>query len=336
MDKIKIDLSSAASGAGKAASGFLSKAKKAVVNTVDQNGDGELGLDDVSVFTNTVKAAVKESGEKWADKQQQAKREKELKSLRPLFETDIDTPDFSLPKLIRIAEMDDKHAESEVCHGSIGYVFSGKDIDIMTIYPNKIIDFDLKFYPDIESEMYYVDPTDRDFYIALDNYYNYLKIARIGELQKIAQDLGAKHFRVTYKEHQKSIESTDAKGKVNGKLSGKQGGNLDAEHHKDADSYSKVEIAAEMECIGHKPLEPKLVYFRKDPQIQSLVSLRMADNAMTHQAYTIELSNSSGIKEKDAIKIDAALAAMKFSGNFSVTSEVRREMRRIFEYEIDF
>ena len=28
----------------------------------------------------------------------------------------------------------------------------------------------------------------------------YLKIARIRELQKIVQDLGAKHFRVTYKE----------------------------------------------------------------------------------------------------------------------------------------
>ena len=62
----------------------------------------------------------------------------------------------------------------------------------------------------------------------------------------------------------------------------------------------------------------------------------MADNAMMHQVYTLELSNSSGIKEKDAIKIDAALSAMKIDGHISIASEVQREKRSIFEYEIDF
>ena len=62
----------------------------------------------------------------------------------------------------------------------------------------------------------------------------------------------------------------------------------------------------------------------------------MADNAMTHQVYTLVLCNSSGIKEKDAMKIDAALSAMKIDGNVSIASEAQREMRRIFEYEIDF
>lgn len=90
------------------------------------------------------------------------------------------------------------------------------------------------------------------------------------------------------------------------------------------------------ELIGHKPVQPNLVYFKKDPQIQSLVSLRMADNAMTHQVYTLALSNSSGIKTKDAAKIDAALSAMKLAGNFSIMSEARTEARRYFEYEIDF
>ena len=336
MEKKKANLGAAAAGAGKAAAGFFNKAKSTVVNALDQNGDGEFSLEDVSVFTSSVKAAVKESSDKWTDKQSQLKREKDLKTLRPLFEKDVDTPDFSLPKLIRVAEMDEKHAESEACQDSIGYIFTGKDLDVMTIYPNRIADFDLRFYPDIESEMYYVDPTDRDHYIALDNYYNYLKIARISELQKIAQDLGAKHFRVTYKEHQKAINANDAKAKINAKAPGKATGNLDAEHHRIEDSFSKIEIAAEMECIGHKPTEPNLVYFRKDPQIQNLVSLRMSDNAMTHQVYTLELCNSSGIKVKDAIKIDAALSAMKIDGNASITSEAQKEMRRIFEYEIDF
>ena len=340
MEKKKADLGAAAAGAGKAAAGFFNKAKNTVVNVIDQNGDGEFSLEDVSVLTSSVKAAVKESSDKWADKQNQLKREKERKALRPLFESDIDTPDFSLPKLIRIAEIDEKHAESEVCQNSIGYIFTGKELDVMTIYTSKIGDFDLSYYPDIESEMYYVDPADRDHYIALDDYYNYLKIARISELQKIAQDLGAKHFRVTYKEQQKAVAANDTKSKADAKVKvkgpGKNSVNMGAEHHRKEDNYSKIEIAAEMVCIGHKPTAPKLVYFQKDPQIQSLVSLRMADNAMMHQVYTLELSNSSGIKEKDAIKIDAALSAMKIDGHISVSSEVQREKRSIFEYEIDF
>ena len=339
MEKKKANLGAAA-GAGKAAAGFFNKAKSTVVNAIDRNGDGELSLEDVSVLTSSVKAAVKESSDKWAEKQGQLKREKELKALRPLFENDVDTPDFSLPKLIRVAEMDEKHAESEVCQNSIGYIFAEKDLNVMTIYSDKIGDFSLDFYPDIDSEVYYVDPADRDHYIALDDYYNYLKIARISELQKIAQALGAKHFRVIYKEHQKTLVANDTKAKVNAKVNakglGKTSGNMDTDHHRREDSFSKIEIAAEMECIGHKPTEPKLVYFQKDPQIQSLVALRMADNAMMHQVYTLELSNSSGIKEKDAIKIDAALSAMKIDGHISIASEVQREKRSIFEYEIDF
>ena len=335
MEK-KNTLDNAVAGAGKAAAGFFSKAKNTVINALDQNGDGTLSLDDISVVKDSVKAAIKDTGEKWNESVEQKKRAKDLKDLHPIFDADVDKPDFALPKLIRIAAMDDKHAESSVCKDSIGFVFVSKDLDIITIYPERIADFDLEFYPDLDSEMYYVDPADRDRYIALDKYFNYLKIARISELQKIAQDLGAKHFRVTYKEHQQAMIANDVKGKALLRVPSKQGGDIEAEHRRREGSDTKIEIAAEMEYIGHRPIEPTLVYFRNDPQIQSLVSLRMADNTMTRQVYTLDLSNSSGIKMKDAIKIDAAMSAMKVVGNATVTSEVQREMRRIFEYEIDF
>ncbi|MBR6353886.1 MAG: hypothetical protein IKS25_07135 [Oscillospiraceae bacterium] len=336
MEKKKANLGNAAADAGKAAAGFLGKAKKAVVSAIDQNGDGSFNLEDISAVTDSVKAAAKDTSEKWSETLEKKKREKELAALRPLFELDVEKPDFALPKLIRVAAKDEKHAESDVCKDSIGFVFASKELDVITIYPEKISDFELKFYPDMDSEMYYVDPADRDHYIALDEYFNYLRIARISELQKIAQDLGAKHFRVRYKEQQKTRVANDVKGKSHIKAPGRQGVNTEAEHHRSESSDSEFEIAAEMEYIGHKPVEPTLVYFRKDPQIQSLVSSRMADNVMTRQIYTLDLSNSSGIKMKDAVKIDAAMSAMKIEGNATVTSEVQNEMRRIFEYEIDF
>lgn len=335
MEKNKINICSAAAGAGKAAAGFFDKAKKAVVNVVDQNDDGKLGVDDVAAVTDAVKAAVAESSSKWGEKLEEKRRKKEYETLRPIFEADVDTPDFALPKLIRVAEKDEKHASSEICKDSIGFVFGGKELDVITIYPEKIGDFGLKFYPDMESEIYYVDPADRDQYISLDEYFNYLRIARVSELQKIAQDLGAKFFRVTYKE-QKSSSNTVSAGLRGGLRAPGKGVNLDRQHQKTEDNYSKVEIAAEMQCLGHKPVAPTLRYFQKDPQIQSLVSLRMADNAMTHQVYTLKLSTSTGIKVKDAMKIDSALSAMKANGNVTITSEAQNEDMRIFEYEIDF
>ncbi len=336
MEDKKLGLGALANKAGKNAANIFDKAKKAVVTAVDQNDDGKFGLDDISAIKDSVKSAVKDSSDKWNEKQEFLKREKELKSLRPFFAEDVEAPDFSLPKLIRIAEMDAKHAESALCENSIGYIFGDNDLDIVTIYPDKVDLFDLKFYPDLDCGLYYVDPNDRDFYISLDDYFNYLKIARVSELQKIAQDLGATHFRVVFKEQKKSFSANEAKGNAGMKIPGIGNGKASIDHHASEQELSKTEIAAEMICIGHEPVEPVLRYFRKDPQIQNLISLRMSDNPMTHQIYTLNLSNSSGIKVKDAVKIDAALKAMKIDGNATVASEAQNESRRFFEYEIDF
>lgn len=70
------------------------------------------------------------------------------------------------------------------------------------------------FYPDSGDEFYYIDPSERNRYISLDEYFSYLKVARINELQKIAQDLGAKHFKVTYKEEQTSFSEKKMQAKA--------------------------------------------------------------------------------------------------------------------------
>ena len=54
------------------------------------------------------------------------------------------------------------------------------------------------------------------------------------------------------------------------------------------------------------------------------------------QTLTIKLSNSSGLKESEAVKIDAILKGLKCTGNSIVVNEVRNESRRYLEYEIDF
>lgn len=110
----------------------------------------------------------------------------------------------------------------------------------------------------------------------------------------------------------------------------------DAERSISEKKSSTIEIATEMECIVHDPVEPKLVYFQKDDSIKNLIRLRMSDNTVKHQKFTLSCSQSSGIRENDAAKIDAALASMKYSLKASVTAKAQNEARRCFEYEIDF
>ncbi|MGN0486564.1 MAG: hypothetical protein ACI4GB_04955 [Acutalibacteraceae bacterium] len=217
--------------------------------------------------------------------------------------------------------------------GSVGYFSDQKGLRIVNIFRDSIEAYGLSFYPDDSSEFYYVDPSDRDRYIALDEYFSYLKVERINELQMIAQSLGAKHFKVTYKEEQTSFSEKKAKGSI--KANGIA--NVDSEHSHSEKKYSTVEIAAELDCSGHEPIKPLLKYMQRDPSINTLVSMRMDEHApLSHQKFMLKLSNSSGIKESDAIKIDAVLKGMKLAGNTSVASEAKNESRRYLEYEIDF
>ena len=88
---------------------------------------------------------------------------------------------------------------------------------------------------------------------------------------------------------------------------------------------------------GHAPIKPQLRYMQREPIIQNLISMRMDEKApLLHQKLMLKLSNSSGMKDSDAVKIDAALKGMKFSGNATVASEAKNESRRYLEYEIEF
>lgn len=208
---------------------------------------------------------------------------------------------------------------------------------MINLFRDSVDQFGLTFYPDRDCEFYYVDPSDRNKYIALDEYFSYLKIARINELQTIAQTLGAKHFRVTYKEEQASF--SDKKIKAHGQVQHPAAAHTTADVDQRATErkFSTVEIAAEMAFPGHTPVAPHLVYLVRDPSIQSLITMRMDETApLLHQKYMLRLSNTSGIKEHDAAKIDAVLSGFKCCGNTTVSSEVKNESRRYLEYEIEF
>ena len=327
----KKDVKTVVQDAGKAAGELFDKTKEAVTKVVDANDDGKFDAEDIKAVANKVGGAAQGVVSDVKKKLSDAKDAADLKALRPVFKDDIDSPEFVLTKLIRITEPDKKHQESKVCEGSIGHYSKEAELKVINMYRNDLGEYGLTFYPDTDSEVYYIDPVDRDHYIALDEYFKYLKIARINELQRIALDLGAKHFTVRYVEYNASYDSKKGKGKAKAASS-----SAESEHEKTVRESSSVEIAAEMDCLGHAPVAPVVKYYAKDDNIQMLISSRLNGQGMTRQKYTLKLSRTSGIKEKDAAKIGATLNAMKCGGSAEIISEARREDNSYFEYEIDF
>lgn len=316
---------------GENAKGLLEKSKDIAIQVIDQNGDGKIDLTDVSEIAESVGSTMKKSAQTLGEMAGEKSRMLELKALNPIFLETLNDTEFLVSKFVRIAERDKKHADSEACKGSIGFISEQKGFRMVNIFQDSVDAFGLSFYPDCGSEFYYVDPSDREHYIALDDYFGYLKLTRINELQKLAQDLGAKHFRVTYKEEKTAF--SEKKTKANVKAIGMVG----VEHDYNAKKYSTVEVAAEMTFPGHVPVNPMVKYLKHDPSVKTLISMRMNETApLLHQKFMLKLSNSSGIKESEAIKIDAVLKGMKCAGNATVVSEVQNESRRYLEYEIDF
>lgn len=253
-----------------------------------------------------------------------------LKRLKPIFINDLNGMIFS--RLVRIVEREKKF-DIDVCKGSIGYWDTCKGERWMNIFKDSVNKFGLDFYPNDEVNFYYVDPTNKDSYIVLDEYFDRLKQVRVSELQKIAQDLGAKYFRVTYIKERTTL----SKKAANGKGSIHKKGNGSAQMNATEQKYDRMDIAAEMSFPGHEPVMPHVRYLKYDPNIENLIKMRMDPKGpLNHQTLNIKLSSSSGLKETDAVKIDMILKSLKMAGNTTVSSEVQNEAKSILEYEINF
>ena len=296
------------------------------IQSIDQTGDGRFDREDLAEIKRQIQ-----------EKDRQAKLKRDLEALNPIFVKDLTDGDFFLSKMIRVAEMDKKHMASSACAGAIGHETLVKDLRIVTIYPDQSDVWGLQYYPDMNQDFYYVNPVDPSQYVAIDYFFDFLRQARVGELQRIAQDLGARLFKVTIKERKKTLY----KKKVSEKLSVRSGlfnGKADADHSVSANDLSDGEIAAQSSFEGHAPVRPNLVYYKNEPQIQSLIEMRLGNtkNTLTEQHLSLKCTHSSGITENVAARIDSAFSMMKVTGNTTFSSEAQNEVRQIFEYDIVF
>ncbi|MGN0486563.1 MAG: hypothetical protein ACI4GB_04950 [Acutalibacteraceae bacterium] len=115
MGEKKFNFKAAVHGAGKNASDLFGKAKDAIVRAADQNDDGKFDKEDVTAIADTVGETVKSGAQAIKESAEEKSRQIELKRLQPIFAETMDSAGFFMPKFIRIAERDKRHADSEVC-----------------------------------------------------------------------------------------------------------------------------------------------------------------------------------------------------------------------------
>lgn len=364
-EDVKDTADKAASGAkkaGKAASGFLNKAQDSVVHALDVDGDGKFDYKDIKHVAADVgnkaqktaaniKAGLDDTKRKIDEKTRAAKVAADLKALRPIFMDDINSAEFALPKLIMIVDGPDKaHKESDACKGSVGFINKVDKTDVMTFYTKGTDVLGVELDPDENGEIYYVDPADRDHYISLDDYFKYLKSARLQELQKVAQDLGAKYFDVEYLEEETETHSVGVKPQINIKPETIKKKNKKEENKnkgiavtgENGFEANKVDtrssrIIAKMEFLGGHPVRPTLRYLAKEKDIQGLIELRMDENhKLLNKSITIELRKSSGMSMKDVATIGAVLKGLKCSAGITFVSDAEKEFKSKFMYNIQF
>lgn len=340
------------------------KTQDTIVKAVDRNEDGKINLKDFGIEKSSITDAkekvqqlasetsqqaktlasktnekVRVGSEKITKTLEDAKIEIDKKSLRPVFAADLPSSTSNtvstnpVPSMICIVDRDKKRSESDACRGAIGYWTTVKGMDILNIYEDSAQDHGIVFYPNISKTIYYIDPYQASFYISLDEYFAYLKKARVSELMMIAQDLGAKSVKITLKEIKKTF--VGGKADLKAKLGAYKG---EGSYEKSNSNYSSVEIAGEVKFSGHRvPVTPKLVYFKNESDIENLIKMCMdKENKIELKTYTLQFNKTSGIKEKEAVTIDAVLSQLKCSGTASISSEAQLESRIVLEYTIAF
>ena len=258
-----------------------------------------------------------------------------LEKYKPLFVDRLNHDSFVYPNMINVVEYD-KRMDIEECRGAIGYQERINNVDILGIYKADVDKYGITLYPEIAETAYYVHPLQKNTYIEISEYFKYLKQARVAELEYIAQSLGAKHFKVSIMEETSSeqIKKTSGGAKLGFSIF-KAGTSVESNNSEK--KYEYIGVAAENIYPGKDPVRPELKFWANNESIKSLVEQRMdLENRLISKTFRLDYNTSTGIKEKEAAKIDGALKALKFSGAGSISEEARSESRKRIEYTIEF
>lgn len=331
------------------------KAQSAITKVVDRNGDGKIGAEDfgltqenLEVAGGAVKGAaiaashgLKAGGSAMGKAFSDARLQAERKALRPVFPEELpfamdrtESANEDLPGILSVTVRDKKRAESEVCQGSVGYYQAAKGHDLLCLYEDDLTPLPLTFYPTASQGIFLASPYQDGVYIAVNEYFNFIRKGIVNELELVAQNLGAKHVRISFQEDTKAhtMQKVHSHGKA-------QGVAASYDQESSLHESSNLEIAADVKFSGHaSPITPDLIYFRNESDIPKLIDMRTSNssNRIESKTYRFQCNRLFGVKEKREGEISAVLNYVKPSGAVSYNQNIQRESRTILEYSIEF
>lgn len=323
-----------AAQAGEYLSDKAAEAKDKAVEAKDKAAQtGEYLSDKATEAKDIAAETIKDGSAYVAEKAIQTKLEYDLRRFRPLSKEQLAPAIEIMPEMVNIVDWD-RRTEEESCKNAVAFNDGTKEMRVISILTQNAHLMNASFYPDTQEGIYYKDPFDPSTYINLNDYFDYMKKAKVHELVQIAQDLGAKHIRVLLKAEKKQIVQNKGKASAS---AGKKIGKAEGSYNESTTQFEGIEVASDKIFKGHEAQKPELKYFKNEPDILNIIKRRLdKNNPIFSDTETFKYSNSSGIKRNDALKIEGVLKKFKIGGNASIMNEIEDEERILFEYHIEY
>lgn len=274
------------------------------------------------------------------NKAQEIHHDARLAFYNPLFPDEFYRDDFDIPNMIVIVDEDERKG-IDVCEGAIGWLSREGKVEVLHLYSEAAPKSNLKFFPFPNCDaIYYVDHFDRDRFVNLNCFHEVMEKEKLTELRNIAHALGAKKCRLEVYETEKEISIKKKKGGAKAKAPTKAGQlntNGSASLSSEASSSNERSIVFEDTFEGgSEPKRPALMWYRNDPEILSLIEMRMSDNPVKKHTVKLDSKTSSTMSVERAAKLDVALKKLGASGNFTLESEAQSEARKQFYLYMEF
>ena len=265
---------------------------------------------------------------------------------KPVFPDEYNSPDYKIPKMIVIKDEASRKG-IDVCKGAIGWADKIGELEALCMYDDWAKTCGLSFMPTLTLDTaYYVHPFDSSKYVRVEDYITTMKKDMDAELADVAYCLGAKSYKIEHtekksrsfhvKEHSKNSGSAPLLvdgDPVQASLDGKGKVSFGYAHESECHEFLQQTFTGEA-----KASVPELRWYKDDSSVNQLIKTRCSEGMNVSKTYRCEITNtySACVGMGLAKKLDSALAAIKIGQKDKLQSELKKDSKMEYVYEVNF
>lgn len=263
---------------------------------------------------------------------------------KPVFPDEYNSPDYKIPKMIVIKDEASRKG-IDVCKGAIGWADKIGELEALCMYDDWAKTCGLSFMPTLTLDTaYYVHPFDSSKYVRVEDYITTMKKDMNAELADVAYCLGAKSCKIERTEkksksfHVKGHNKNSAPLLVDGvpvqaSLEDKEKASFEYTDGSEWHESFQQTFAGEAKASA-----PELRWYKDDSSINQLIKTRCSEGMNVSKTYRYEITNtySSCVGMGLAKKLDGALAAIKIGQKGKLQSDLKKDSKMEYVYEVNF